>query len=680
MATVPATLQMFNGTAGSLQIINRSMDLLVSKMYQMESAAGQNVAKTKMLMATTQKMSLAETELKLSIEQATAAQTKFGQSVKSSKSGAEKLLGTVKSVGAISLKLAQKGMDIVDSYTASQNRLGLISGGDTKGLQNSVFAAATRSRTDYGTTADTVTNLGLLAKDKFSNTNDEIVSFTELMQKSFKLGSGSTEEQKSGMDQVTKAMASGKLEGDGFKAILASAPRMAQAITEYTGKSTEELLKMADSGGIGAQILKNSLFGAAKDINEKFGELPMSFADVMTDMKNRALQAFGPVMEKISQLLDSPAGRAFVSNIGNAISIVAVAINALLDGLAWIGQVVHQNWGIIETVLVTIGSALTLWSTTQIPNLIKKLQVMVKNLWDMVKPIAAAALKFLMLNWPILLIGAAIGFLIYAMINFGDQVVKVVGFVGGIFGVLFALLYNKFAFFSNIVLSIAEFFMNVWHDPIYAVKKLFYDLVINALQFMGNLAKGIENIINKIPGLHVEITGGMDNLLNKLQKDRDNLKSEKDVVTLMRHKQIDYGDAFNKGQDIGKIAGQWTVDKVQGIAGTIGDKVNSLFGGGKSGEPGTGIYPNPDPYKGSNIDKVGEVGKIGSTVDISSEDLKIMRELAEMKNIQNFVSLTPSVNVTTGDVRSESDIDTIISRIKNYMEVELVSSAQGVHS
>ncbi|MEF3309521.1 hypothetical protein PV433_11510 [Paenibacillus sp. GYB004] len=81
----------------------------------------------------------------------------------------------------------------------------------------------------------------------------------------------------------------------------------------------------------------------------------------------------------------------------------------------------------------------------------------------------------------------------------------------------------------------------------------------------------------------------------------------------------------------------------------------------------------------NRIGSVGEVGKIKDTVDISSEDLRMMRELAEMKNIQNFVSLAPTVQVTTGPVNKESDIQTIVANIKTALETEIASSAKGVY-
>src|SRR5690606_22422092 len=145
--------------------------------------------------------------------------------------------------------------------------------------------------------------------------------------------------------------------------------------------------------------------------------------------------------------------------------------------------------------------------------IIQRLWTMIAALWAMIPPLIMQASVWAYLNWPILLVGAAIGFVIYALYKWGDATSEVIGFVGGLFGALGAFLYNIFAYFANMVLSVAEFFANVWRDPIYAVKKMFYDLVINALQWLSNLARGIENIINSIPGIQVSISAGLTGLL-----------------------------------------------------------------------------------------------------------------------------------------------------------------------
>lgn len=593
-----------------------------------------------------------------------SAQNQFNKSVEKGTGSANNLWQKIKGIGAAYLLTqgAKKGIEATDAYISTQARLNNMNygGQTTEQLQGSIFAAANRSRGDYETMAGSVSKMGLLARDAFSS-NDELISFTELMQKSFKVSGSSTQEQQAGMYQLTQAMASGKLQGDEFRSIMENAPMMADAIAKFTGKSKGDLKKMSAEGTITADVIKNAMFKASTDINAKFEKMPMTFSDVATNLKNQALQTFAPVMEKINKALNSPAGQAFVNNISNAISFAAIIIEGLLDTIMWIGNAVQQNWGIIEPILIAAGLILAVWAYQQIPMLIGKL-------WLMVSPILAQAGAWMLANWPILLVVVAIGLLLYAMLKCGDTVVKVVGVIGGIFGVLFAFLFNKFAYFANIVLSVAEFIANVFIDPVYAIKKLFYDLSINALSFLTNIAKGIENIINKIPGLKINMTGGMENLLNTLEKERDSLKSDKDVVKLMRFEQIDYGDAFNKGQELGAAAGQFAVDGVQNAFGSLKNAVGNLTAMGKSGP----TIPN--------VGKVGEVGKVNGKVDISSEDLKTMRELAEIKNIQNYIKLTPTVKIQTGDIKNGYDVDTLISKITDQLDTQIASSAEGVYS
>ncbi|MEF3309522.1 hypothetical protein PV433_11515 [Paenibacillus sp. GYB004] len=51
------------------------------------------------------------------------------------------------------------------------------------------------------------------------------------------------------------------------------------------------------------------------------------------------------------------------------------------------------------------------------------------------------------------------------------------------------------------------------------------------------------------------------------------------------------------------------------------------------------------------------------TIKITQDDVKMMCELAELKSVQNFVAITPTVQVSTGLVNKESDIDSIVKRI-----------------
>jgi hypothetical protein len=96
--------------------------------------------------------------------------------------------------------------------------------------------------------------------------------------------------------------------------------------------------------------------------------------------------------------------------------------------------------------------------------------------------------------------------------------------------------------------------------------------------------------------------------------------------------------------------------------------------------PSSPVYtPSPAPMQISG-GRLDEVGRVNDTVDISSEDLKTMRELAELKSIQNFVTLTPSVNVQTGDIRNGMDVSSMVQAITASLQEEIAASAEGVYA
>lgn len=591
------------------------------------------------------------------------AQIKAGASLGAG--GITSLVGALKGLAAayLTVQAAKKGMEISDNYTNTAARLKLINDGlqTNAELQNKIFKAAERSRGSYMAMADSVAKMGLLAKDAFSS-NDELITFTELVQKSFKVGGASAQEQQAGLYQLTQAMAAGKLQGDEFRSIMENAPMIADAIAKFARKSKGELKKMSADGVITADIIKNAMFKASEDINKRFEKMPRTFGDVFTQFGNKALKAFEPVIQKVNEAINSSAFISFTEKLMQGINLAAAGLGALIDGFMWLGNVIQSNWGIIEPILLAIGTALTAWAFSQIPLLTLKL-------WLMVGPILAQAAAWLALNWPILLIGVAIGLLLYVMVKFGNTVIEVVGVAGGVFGVLFAFLYNKFAYFANTAASIAEFFANVWIDPVYSVKKLFYDLMITALGYVTNIAKGIETVLNAIPGVKISITGGMSKLLDTLKSERDSLKSDKNVIKLKRFEQVDYSAGFGFGKDLGKKAGQWAVNSVQGIF----NKFTGILGNFK---PGGGDLSGIEKYM-----KNGALPVTGK-VDISEEDLKYLKDIAEREYINKYstTTLAPNIRISFGNVTKEADVDKITGRIEKILKEQIATAAEGSYA
>ena len=79
------------------------------------------------------------------------------------------------------------------------------------------------------------------------------------------------------------------------------------------------------------------------------------------------------------------------------------------------------------------------------------------------------------------------------------------------------------------------------------------------------------------------------------------------------------------------------------------------------------------------VDSVGSVGSVDSDINIAEEDLKFLRDVAEMRYVQNFVTLTPTVSVDA-KISEKIDVDEVVTRIESKLEDEFVIAAEGVYA
>jgi tape measure domain-containing protein len=261
------------------------------------------------------------------------------------------------------IKSALQGLssitNVSDDFVLTNTRLDLMNDGllTTAKLQDKILASAQRARAEYGATASSIAKMGILAKEAFTST-EEIVAFTELMNKAFKIGGAGIQEQTSAMYQLTQAMAAGKLQGDEFRSIMENAPMLADAIAKFTGKSKGELKEMSSEGLITADIIKGAMFAAAEDINAKFETMPKTFGDTWTSIKNQTLEAFQPVIERMNEFVNSKGFETFSTNAIRGITWVANKtvdlMNLVTDGVQWI----KDNENAVKNVLYGIGTVL----------------------------------------------------------------------------------------------------------------------------------------------------------------------------------------------------------------------------------------------------------------------------------------------------------------------------------
>lgn len=266
-------------------------------------------------------------------------------------------------VAATAVKdLAVGAANLSDQMAQIRSRINLINDGSqtTAEIMDKIYAASQRSRGGYLEMADSVSKLNMLAKDAFSS-NDEAIFFVEQLNKQFKISGASVEEATSAMYQLTQAMASGKLQGDEFRSIMENAPMLAQSIAQEMGMSVGQLKELSSQGLITADIIKNALYGSAEETNQKFAEIPMTFADIGQSIQNQFIQAFTPVLEQLASITSSSDFMAAFEGVGIAIRGVA-AVAQVSIGL--ISAAFNSMKVMVSTVANIIKSFATLVATS----------------------------------------------------------------------------------------------------------------------------------------------------------------------------------------------------------------------------------------------------------------------------------------------------------------------------
>lgn len=184
--------------------------------------------------------------------------------------------GVIKS--AIAAFSAKQVIELADSMTTTRARLDLMNDGlqTTAELQDMIMESANRSRASYQTTADAVAKMGIMAGDAFSS-NEELIAFSELINKQFTIAGTSAAGIDAAMLQLTQAMSSGVLRGEELNSVFEQAPTIIQTIADYLGVPIGKIREMAAEGQITSTIVKNAMLASADEINAKFASMPMTF-------------------------------------------------------------------------------------------------------------------------------------------------------------------------------------------------------------------------------------------------------------------------------------------------------------------------------------------------------------------------------------------------------------------
>lgn len=640
-------------------------------------------------------------------------QGRFNREIEEGTNEANSLMQTIKGAVAAyaTIQTLSTALNLSDQLTSTTARLNLMNDGlqTTQDLQNMIYLSAERARGSYQATADAVSKLGLMAGDAFGS-SEEIIAFMEQVNKQFTIAGTEAAGIDAAMLQLTQAMGSGVLRGEEYNSILEQAPNIIQAIADYMEVPKGQLKDMAAEGQITADIVKAAMFAAADETNAKFESMPKTFSQIWTSFQNTALMAFQPVLQRMNEIANSEAFQEFVNNAIEGLSMVAGIALEIFDLLVGVAGAVADNWSWLSPIIYGVAAALAVYYGWQLAvnaiNAITKGIHIAMAIAQMIHAAATgaltaataaeiaaqnglnAALYACPIVWIIVLIIALIA-LFYAAVaavnKFAGTSVSATGIICGAFMVAAAFIGNLFVTLINFVIDIfvvlwnfiaafANFFANVFTDPVGAVARLFFDLVDTVLSLLQSLASAIDtifgsNLAGAVQGWRDSLSGWVDDTFGKGTEVMAQLNADD-----MHLGRFEYGSAWDAGYSFG-----------EGIDESIANfDPSSLF---DTNVPGADDYANLGNYGsgiggiGSGVDDIaGNTGKIADSMDITEEDLKYLRDIAEQEAINRFTTAEITIEQTNHNtVSGKMDLDGIVSGLTDAANEAVDKIAEGVH-
>lgn len=645
-------------------------------------------------------------------------QGRFNQEISAGTQQANELTNTIKRAVAayVSIQSVGKALNISDELVQTTSRLNMMNDGvqTTAELVNMVYAAAQDARGSFSQMADVVARFGNNAKDAFSS-SEEVVAFADLIQKQMTIAGASTQEAANAELQLSQALGSGVLRGDELNSIFEQAPNLIQNIADYLDVPIGKIREMAADGELSADVVKAAIFSAADDINSKFNEMPMTWGQIWQSMQNTALIAFQPVLQRLNDLANSEAFQTFIQGAIEAMATLANILLNIFELVGTVGGFIADNWSVISPIIYGVIAALAVYAAylgivkgieiasaaaTAIHSVAMsaKIGVMAALTGQTMAATAAqmgynGALYACPVVWIIVLIIA----LIAVIMAVCSAIAKMTGIANSGFGVITGGVNVVIQFFKNLGLTVANIalgignaiaalasnMMTAFHNAICSVQSWFYNLLSTAL----SVIEGICSALNKLPFVEFDYSGISSAADDYAAKASEAAGNKEDYQSI--------SDAFNEGfTTFDAFQDGWASDAFNAGAAWgdgIADKVSNfslsdVFG--QTDIPNVGDYTSGfnDAIANSGVgDSIGNIddntGKIKDSLDVTEEDLKYLRDIAEQEAINRFTTAEINVDMSgmQNTVNSGDDIDGFMTKLTDSVNEAVDNMTEGVH-
>ena len=375
-------------------------------------------------------------------------------------------------------------------------------------------------------------------------------------------------------------------------------------------------------------------------------------------------QKLYPVVLQLIATIEAHWGQ--IENVLNSVAGGAGVLIGIFDGLLQIasvmvdlGYAIAANWNVIAPILFSVVAAVVAY------------QVATK---------LAAAAQFLMngallacpITWIVIAILAVIAaiILVVKLINkVTGSSISAVGVICGALSTAFAFILNAVIGLLNMIIQLAwtmfvepfipliEFILNVCKGGFDSFGDGVKNLLGNIISWFLSLGKVVTKIIDAIFG--TDWTSGLSDLQDKVLEWGKNDKA----ITLSREATtINYRMTYSGAWDAGYSFGQ-NLENGFGFGDTL-DFERDM----------EGIWNNTG-------DIAESTAATADALDISSEDLKYLRDIAEREVINRFTTAEIRIEQhNENHISSDMDVDGIMNAWADSFAERLDISAEGVHN
>lgn len=803
MATIQTSIMINDMMSQQFRAMNMAMSTVIDSFHSLHDATS-NAVDVSALEAAQRELRQVEASynsIEQEINQANQSQERFNDSINEGSNLAKRFGGAI--AGAVAAYASFSGLEklvgMSDEYAHTSARVAMMNDGlqTTGELQDKIYKAAQNAYSPFEDTVEMVAKLGNNAANAFSS-SAEVVDFAELIQKQFTIAGTSAIEASNASLQLTQALGSGVLRGDELNSIFEQAPNLIQNIADYLEVPIGAIREMASEGEITAEIVKQSMFAAADDINHKFNSMPKSWNGAWTIMTNEAQKKMESVFHRINDFINSANFAYLQQSAMQAFDAIVMGINfviAMLVAMADVGsnalKFFQEYRAIFEPIALVLGiiagsiAAIFIWL-----GLVKTATLA----WAAAQWVVDVAYLGSPITWVLIGIIAIIALIVYALINWGEQTATVLGYIYAGFVGLGVGIYNILLWIGNIAIMVAEWFVNTWkqglflihlawialnigirkvldaigngvitaaewvantwNTAVYGVQMAFYIMAQIILKLVGGVADGTYNVINKVLGaieglingaiggvnkfigllngvldtdlsmlgtVDLQMGDGPSNFTERLQglihepTRPDKVEFERmntagdymsnvemptapEAVSFNRFEYVDIGEAMTNAFDYAYDGTMVVSESLNDLVDKAKDYLNyetpsddsamqaildgyGLGGAEYGGALDDGMSDLADAINkgnGAGRDTAGNTKRLADSVDMASEDLKYLRDIADRDVINRFTTAEITVDARSENhIHHDTDIDGIIDRFGEKIEEVAETLAEG---